>query len=123
MNTKQFINETNRLFSSDYLNSLPTESPYETSSRQLDRKVKSYLKSILPEAKIFGFKGGFCETSGFVEMNGKFVYISIPDVRFNRNWSNDILIRTARDEHDYAGGRNNYTTVERLSTDIMNMVK
>lgn len=123
MDAKQFIRETNKLFSADYLNSLSTESPYEASSRQLDRKVKSYLKSILPEAKIFGFKNGFCRTSGFVEMNDKFVYISIPDIRFNRNWQNDILIRTAKNDRDYTGGRNNYTTIEKLSTDIMKLIK
>lgn len=123
MDAKQFIRETNKLFSADYLNSLSTESPYEASSRQLDRKVKSYLKSILPEAKIFGFKGGFCCTSGFVEMNGKFVYISIPDIRFNRNWQNNILMRIAKNEHDYTGGWNDYTTIERLSTDIMKLIK
>lgn len=123
MTPEQFIRETNRLFSANYLNSLPSSSPYETSTRKLDRKTKSYLKSILPEAKIFGFKGGFCMTSGFVEMNGKFVYISIPDIRFNRNWSSNILIRAARDEQDYTGGRNNYTTAERMSADILSLMK
>lgn len=112
MTSKQFIREVNKLFSSDYLNSSSAELPYDKSSKQLGRKVKSYLKSILPESNLYGFQNGFCETSGFVEMNGRFVYVKVSDIRYSRNWSTNILVRKARDEHDYAGGRNIYTMVE-----------
>ena len=44
------------------------------------------------------------------------MYISIPDVRyFTNEWYSNILIRTAKDEQDYRGGFNNYTTLEKLS--------
>lgn len=43
----------------------------------------------------------------------KYVYISISDVRyFSNDWYKHILIRTAKNETDYHGGFNNYTTLE-----------
>lgn len=45
----------------------------------------------------------------------KCVYISISDVRyFVGEWYGHILIRTAKDEQDYRGGFNHYTTLENL---------
>ena len=42
-------------------------------------------------------------------------YVSISDVRyFSDEWYNHILIRTAKDEQDYRGGFNNYTTLDGL---------
>lgn len=44
------------------------------------------------------------------------MYISVPDVRyFTNEWYSHILIRTVKDEQDYRGGFNNYTTLEKLS--------
>ena len=54
--------------------------------------------------------------SVFIQSNqNKFVYISISDVRyFSNEWYNRILIRTAKNEVDYRGGFNHYTTLDRL---------
>ena len=42
-------------------------------------------------------------------------YLSISDVRyFMGEWYDHILIRTAKDETDYRGGFNHYTTLEKL---------
>ena len=47
----------------------------------------------------------------------KCVYLSISDVRyFTNEWYGHILIRTAKDEQDYRGGFNHYTTLEALPT-------
>ena len=52
---------------------------------------------------------GFYCASGFIERDGKFVYFSISDVRhFQHVWSTAILVRTAKDGHDYTGGNNNF---------------
>jgi hypothetical protein len=49
----------------------------------------------------------------------KFVYISIPDVRgSNDRWLNTILIREAKDEKDYTGGINRFTTLSCLEESI-----
>ena len=54
--------------------------------------------------------------SAFIKSaENKCVYLSISDVRyFTNEWYGNILIRTAKDEHDYRGGFNNYTTLENL---------
>ena len=54
----------------------------------------------------------------------KCVYISISDVRyFNNDWYNHILIRTAKNEVDYKGGFNHYTTLEKLEGKICELLK
>ncbi len=53
----------------------------------------------------------------------KCVYISISDVRyFNNDWYKHILIRTAKNEVDYRGGFNNYTTLDDLEGTITEML-
>ncbi len=53
----------------------------------------------------------------------KCVYISISDVRyFNNDWYKHILIRTAKNEVDYRGGFNNYTTLDDLEGTIAEML-
>jgi hypothetical protein len=43
----------------------------------------------------------------------KYAYFSTSDVRhFSKNWYNHILLRSAKDVHDYTGGSNGYTTLE-----------
>lgn len=97
---------------------------YRTREYKINRSFKTLLKSILPaDAELFGFSKCFYYTSGFVKLNNKFVYISISDVRFNSNWYNNILIRTATDENDYRGGRNQYTDIYNLKDNIIRLSK
>ena len=57
----------------------------------------------------------YCFSAFIQSSQNKFVYISISDVRyFSNEWYNHILIRTAKNEVDYRGGFNNYTTLEHL---------
>ena len=54
----------------------------------------------------------------------KYVYISISDVRyFNNDWYNHILIRNAKNDVDYKGGFNHFTTLERLEGKICELLK
>ena len=57
----------------------------------------------------------YCFSAFIKSAQNKCVYISISDVRyFNNEWYNHILIRSAKDEQDYRGGFNHYTTLEHL---------
>ena len=42
----------------------------------------------------------------------RYVYFSVPDVRYTRNWHKQVLVRKAENRHDYIGGINNYTSLE-----------
>lgn len=65
----------------------------------------------------------YCFSAFIKSAENKCVYISIADVRyFADEWYKHILIRTAKDETDYRGGFNNYTTLENLentATDLL----
>lgn len=56
----------------------------------------------------------FCGWGFFQHIpSGKWVYFSIPDVRFFPDeWHTNILIRTAAHGEDYTGGTNHYTSLE-----------
>ena len=57
----------------------------------------------------------YCFSAFIKSAENKCVYISISDVRyFSDEWYNHILIRTAKNETDYCGGFNNYTTLKDL---------
>ena len=60
-------------------------------------------------------KNHYCFSAFIKSAENKCVYVSISDVRyFSDEWYNHILIRTAKNEMDYRGGFNNYTTLSDL---------
>lgn len=65
----------------------------------------------------------YCFSAFIKSAENKCVYITIADVRyFADEWYKHILIRTAKDETDYRGEFNNYTTLENLentATDLL----
>ena len=62
-------------------------------------------------------KNHYCFSAFIKSAENKCIYISISDVRyFTNEWYEHILIRTAKDEQDYRGGFNHYTTLEALPT-------
>ncbi len=72
----------------------------------------------------YEFSSG-CYTVEFIKggTENKYVYISISDVRyFSNDWYNHILIRTAKNEVDYKGGFNHYTTLDRLEGDVCKLL-
>ncbi|MCL2369683.1 MAG: hypothetical protein FWC80_00405 [Firmicutes bacterium] len=60
------------------------------------------------------------EFSAFIKNNkNHIVYMSISDVRgVNDQWFKNVLVRTARHEKDYTGGRNNFTSLPNLASKI-----
>lgn len=91
-------------------------------------KYINYLRTICKEnnwSLIKVNKNHYC-FSAFIKggTENKYVYISISDVRyFNNDWYNHILIRTAKNEVDYKGGFNHFTTLEKLEGKICELLK
>ena len=75
-------------------------------------------------ARLIKFSVGHYILSGFIERDGRYVYFSISDVRYFKNkWAENILIREAKNEEDYTGGSNGYTTLERFEQDVEELLK
>lgn len=91
-------------------------------------KYINYLKTICKDnnwSLIKVNKNHYC-FSAFIKggTENKCVYISISDVRyFNNDWYNHILVRTAKNEVDYKGGFNHYTTLDKLEYKICELLK
>ena len=91
-------------------------------------KYINYLRKICKEnnwSLIKINKNHYC-FSAFIKggTENKYVYISISDVRyFNNDWYNHILVRTAKNEVDYKGGFNHYTTLDKLEYKICELLK
>lgn len=91
---------------------------------------KNYLKRLFPDAEIVNFNKGHYDVSAFVRFpNDKFVYVSYSVPRYGRridvtrsDASEGVLYRTAEHEHDYRGGSNNFTSLERLA-DIQRLAR
>ncbi len=65
----------------------------------------------------------YCFSAFIKSAENKCVYVSISDVRyFSNEWYNRILIRTAKDEQDYRGGFNNYTTLDGLELRVCELL-
>ena len=91
-------------------------------------KYINYLRKICKDnnwSLIKVNKNHYC-FSAFIKggTENKCVYISISDVRyFNNDWYNHILVRTAKNEVDYKGGFNHYTTLNKLEYKICELLK
>ena len=94
--------------------------------KTFERKYISYLKGICKQNNwefIRANKNHYC-FSAFLKANGKYIYLSIDDVRFwTNNWYKQILIRLAKNDRDYIGGRNCYTNLESLETNILKLTQ
>lgn len=90
------------------------------------KDIKSFLKKELKDHFDFTISRGHFEFSGFAKnkQTGKWVYFSSSDVRyFQDKWYYDILVRTAKDDKDYTGGSNCYTTFPKLKEGLINLTK
>ncbi len=66
----------------------------------------------------------YCFSAFIKSAENKCVYVSISDVRFFTNeWYSNILIRTAKNEHDYHGGFNHRTTLKELEMKAMELLE
>ena len=65
----------------------------------------------------------YCFSAFIKSAENKCIYVYISDVRyFTNEWYGHILIRTAKNEQDFRGGFNNYTTLEHLPGTIAKLL-
>ena len=117
------------------LNDLKKYIDYEFSSgcytgedyKSFQTKYKNYLKAMCKENHwelVNVSKNHYCFSAFIKSSENKCVYLSISDVRyFSNEWYNHILVRTAKNEVDYRGGFNNYTTLEKLDNTVARLLK
>ena len=82
------------------------------------REIKAMAKAIGATVK---FDSGYFEWSAFFSKNGKFIYVSTSDHRWN-NWYDDVLYRWAENDHDYHGGPNNFTSYDKLKERVAELL-
>jgi hypothetical protein len=93
--------------------------------QSFQRKYKNYLDKILPEGyKIHSWNKNYYQFSAVIEHNGKYVYMSISDVRYCPNeWFENILVRTMAHDKDWTGGPNTYASIFNLSNRIQRLME
>ncbi len=86
--------------------------------KSFQTKYINYLRSICKQNHwqlVNVGKNHYCFSAFIKSAENKCIYVSISDVRyFSDEWYNHILIRTVKNETDYRGGFNNYTTLDDL---------
>lgn len=117
------------------LNDLKKYIDYEFSSgcytgedyKSFQTKYINYLKAMCKENHwelVNISKNHYCFSAFIKSSENKCVYLSISDVRyFSNEWYSHILVRTAKNEVDYRGGFNNYTTLEKLDNTVARLLK
>ena len=80
------------------------------------RNLKAELTAQIREkgCELVSYNKGYFYISGFVYncLTEKYMYFSVGDVRYEKNWKNRILVREAKNEKDYTGGVNQWTSLE-----------
>lgn len=100
----------------DFVSSSVKTDEFKSFSRDFIKKVKKTLGN----EYVVNLSPGHFYVSGFITKDGdKFVYLSISDVRhFKDEWLNHILVRSAKNDRDYTGGANGYSTLDNLKTSV-----
>lgn len=92
--------------------------------KSFNTKFRNSIKKLLPNGyKIHYWNRGRYYCSAVIKTpEEKFIYISIPDVRYWKNeWFSDILCRTMKHDKDWTGGQNHCTTLFTFTKDIENL--
>lgn len=90
------------------------------------KDIKSYLKKLTAGKYEMELGRGHFYFSGFFKNleTGKWVYVNCADVRFFKNeWYNRLLVRTAKNNKDYTGGKNEFSTLSSLLDSLNNLTK
>lgn len=100
----------------------------------MSKEAMQYASDIESTLKTIAKENGFCLhsftighyfVSGFFEKEGKFVYFSRDIERYQKEISLksafSILIRSARSDDDYSGGRNNYCNFDVLAASVIDL--
>lgn len=118
MHTKKTtVQELNSYSTHTFSNGASTGKDY----REFESFYRKYLNEIAKEigAEVIKFISGHYYFSTFIKRNDSVIYLSISDVRYSVNeWRDNILVRKAKDELDYVGGRNTYTDLINLKSHL-----
>ena len=68
------------------------------------------------------FNPGYFYYSAFFKKDDKCVYIYVGDVRYNSNWYDKVLFRTAKNEKDYTGGPNRFCSYGNLENEVNSLL-
>lgn len=82
------------------------------------REFKALAKKIGAEVE---FSHGYFEYSAFFCKDGKYIYVHVGDVRFNSDWYENVLYRTAKSNKDYSGGSNWHCSYDNLEVELTDM--
>ncbi len=89
------------------------------------RAFRNYLKRIVPGAELIGFKANHYDTSGFIKVDNRYLYISHAIERYYGKVNFDdtgahfgVLYRSAENEKDYRGGANHFCSINELADRI-----
>ncbi len=87
--------------------------------RQTINKIKKLFKGNDCFLKV-----NFHYLSGFIKIEDKWIYVSSNDERFNPKYEENLLFRTAKDNKDFTGGRNNFFNINIVKKEqILNLLK
>lgn len=92
--------------------------------KSFNTKFKNHLNKILPEGfSVTVWNKMHYECSCIIQTpSGRYIYVSIPDVRYNPNeWFTNILYRTVSDGHGSRSGQNRFTDLFNLVKDIQKL--
>lgn len=116
------INELKKYLGYDFSSGPYTGKDYLT----FQTKYINYLRSLCRQngwELVNVGRNHYCFTAFIKDGNGRFVYLSVSDVRGRNNeWYKSILIRTAKQEKDYTGGWNNYTALPELQSAVTSLL-
>lgn len=96
--------------------------------KDFQRNYRSVLKEIGEKIgfELCSFSKNHYAFSVVMKSNttNQFYYISISDVRYLKNeWATNILYREIADAHNWTGSRNRYSTLEKLSENLISLDK
>lgn len=95
--------------------------------KSFQTKYINYLRSICKQNHwqlVNVGKNHYCFSAFIKSAENKCIYVSISDVRyFSDEWYNHILIRTVKNETDYRGGFNNYTSLDGLEGVVADLLE
>ena len=103
---KSYINE-------HFVSACNRTEQYEEFERACKRELKK--QCVRFGIGIHCFHQNHFEWSAVLEKGSKFVYVSMSDVRFWKNWYSDVLIRTMAHPTDWRGGSNNYCSFDKIA--------
>lgn len=91
--------------------------------KDFQRNYRSVLREISKKIgfELHSFNNHHYSFSAVMKSNttNQFYYISISDVRFFKDeWAKEILYRTMENDHDWTGGKNRYSKLEKLAENL-----